>query len=94
MISSPPEFAVRPARPEDAEAVLRLVPPELGFGLDDIYAEWRTTDLERDTWAWEHDGRPALEEAASESEAHALEDTTLSDAYLTAFKAAVAKRLR
>jgi mycothiol synthase len=57
MISSPPEFAVRPARPEDAEAVLRLVPPELGFGLDDIRAEWRTTDLERDTWAWEHDGR-------------------------------------
>jgi hypothetical protein len=44
--------------------------------------------------AWEHDGRPALEEAASESEAHALEDTALCDAYLTAFKAAVAKRLR
>jgi len=55
--SSPPEFAVRPARPEDAEAVLRLVPPELGFGVDDILAEWRTTDLERDTWAWEQDGR-------------------------------------
>src|ERR687887_2441452 len=57
MISSPPEFAVRPARREDAEAVLRLVPPELGLGLDDIRAEWRTTDLERDTWAWDHDGR-------------------------------------
>src|SRR5437868_9333221 len=57
MISSPPEFAVRPARPEDAEAVLELVPLELGFGLDDIRTEWRRTDLERDTWAWEHDGR-------------------------------------
>jgi mycothiol synthase len=57
MISSPPEFALRPARPEDAEAVLELVPPELGFGLDDIRNEWRRTDLARDTWAWEHDGR-------------------------------------
>src|SRR2546423_2895546 len=57
MISSLPELLRRPARPDDAEAVLRLVPPELGFGLDDIRAEWRTTDLERDTWAWEHDGR-------------------------------------
>src|ERR671937_1452257 len=57
MISSPPEFTVRPARPDDAESVLQLVPPELGCGLDDIRAEWRTTDLERDTWAWEHDGR-------------------------------------
>jgi mycothiol synthase len=57
MISSPPEFTVRPARPDDAEAVLELVPAELDFGLDDIRAEWRTTDLERDTWAWEHDGR-------------------------------------
>ena len=49
MISSPPEFAAHPARPEDAEAVLELVPPELGFGLDDIRTEWRRTDLERDT---------------------------------------------
>jgi mycothiol synthase len=57
MISSPPELVPRPARPDDAEAVLALVPPELGFGLDDIRAEWRRTDLERDTWAWEHDGR-------------------------------------
>src|SRR5919198_1757222 len=57
MISSPPEFVPRPARPDDAEAVLALVPPELGFDLDDIRAEWRTTDLGRDTWAWEHDGR-------------------------------------
>src|SRR5919204_2375575 len=59
MISSPPEFVLRPARPDDAEAVLELVPPELGFGLDDIRNEWRRTDLERDTWAWEHDGRLA-----------------------------------
>src|ERR671935_1460187 len=59
MISSPPEFTVRPARPDDAESVLQLVPPELGAGLDDIRAEWRTTDLERDTWAWEHNGRLA-----------------------------------
>src|ERR671935_197903 len=57
MISSPPEFTVRPARPDDAESVLQLVPPELGAGLDDIRTEWRRTDLERDTWAWEHDGR-------------------------------------
>ena len=57
MISSPPEFAVRPARPEDAEAVLALVPPELGFGLDDIRNEWRVTDLERNTWAWEDGDR-------------------------------------
>ena len=57
MISSPPEFALRPARPEDAEAVLELIPPELGFSLDDIRNQWRHTDLERDTWAWEHDGR-------------------------------------
>src|ERR671937_1713222 len=57
MISSPPEFVCRPARPDDAEAVLELVPPGLGFGLDDIRNEWRVTDLERDTWAWERDGR-------------------------------------
>jgi len=57
MISSPPELVPRPARPDDAEAVLELVPPELGFGVDDIRNEWRRTDLERDTWAWEHDGR-------------------------------------
>jgi mycothiol synthase len=57
MISSPPEFVVRSARPEDAEAVLELVPPESGFTLDDIRNEWQRADLERDTWAWEHDGR-------------------------------------
>src|ERR687888_404363 len=57
MISSPPEFVLRPARPDDAEAVLELVPPELGFGLDDIRNEWRRTDLARDTWAWERNGR-------------------------------------
>src|SRR5919197_3684333 len=59
MISSPPDFALRSARPEDAEAVLELIPPEFDFGLDDIRIEWRRTDLERDTWAWEHDGRLA-----------------------------------
>src|SRR5919199_3444233 len=57
MISSPPEFVRRPARPEDAEAVLALVPPELDFSVDDIRNEWRRTDLERDTWLWERDGR-------------------------------------
>jgi len=57
MISSPPEFVLRPARPDDAEAVLGLVPAELDFGLDDIRNEWRMTDLARDTWCWEHDGR-------------------------------------
>ena len=59
MISSPPDFALRPVRPGDAEAVLELIGPELHFGLDDIRSEWRRTDLERDTWAWEHDGRLA-----------------------------------
>ena len=49
MISSPPEFVLRAARPDDAEAVLELVPPELGFGLDDIRNEWRMTDLARQT---------------------------------------------
>src|SRR5439155_10470061 len=57
MISSPPDFAVRSARPDDAEAVLELIEPEHRFGLDDIRNEWRRTDLERDTWAWERDGR-------------------------------------
>src|SRR5947209_4054291 len=59
MISSPPDFALRPARPDDAEAVLELIGPELHFGLDDIRNEWRSVDLERDTWAWEHGGRLA-----------------------------------
>src|SRR5256885_8414445 len=59
MISSPPDFALRPVRPGDAEAVLELIGPELHFGLDDIRSEWRRTDLERDTWAWERDGRLA-----------------------------------
>jgi len=59
MILSPPDFALRPARPGDEGAVLELIGPELHFGLDDIRSEWRRTDLERDTWAWEHDGRLA-----------------------------------
>lgn len=58
MISSPLELVPRPARPDDAEAVLAVVPPELDFSLDDIRNQWRQTDLERDTWLWEHDGRP------------------------------------
>src|SRR5919204_6012221 len=57
MISSPPEVVRRPARPEDAEAVLALIPAELDFSLDDIRNEWRRTDLERDTWLWEHERR-------------------------------------
>src|SRR5438270_4975754 len=59
MISSPPDFALRPVRPDDAEAVLALIGPELHFGLDDIRNEWRSVDLGRDTWAWEHGGRLA-----------------------------------
>ena len=59
MISSAPEFTVRPARPADAEAVLALIPPGLDLTLDDIRDEWRQRDLERDTWAWEHEGRLA-----------------------------------
>jgi mycothiol synthase len=59
MISSPPEFAPRRVRPEDAEAVLELIGPETHFSLDDIQNQWRRTDLERDTWAWERDGRMA-----------------------------------
>src|SRR5919201_666776 len=59
MISSPPDFALRPARQEDAQAVLELIPSELAFGLDDIRNEWRRTDLARDTWAWERNGRLA-----------------------------------
>src|SRR2546421_5593611 len=63
MISSPPEFAVRRPRPEDAEAVHVLVTAlderfgaGLGFGLEDIHDSWRRLDLERDAWLWERDG--------------------------------------
>jgi GNAT superfamily N-acetyltransferase len=66
MISSPPDFRLRPVRLEDAEAVLELIgaidehlDAELDFTLDDIRAAWRHVDLERDVWAWEHDGRLA-----------------------------------
>jgi mycothiol synthase len=64
MISSSPELAVRPARPEDAEAVRALVAAlcdRLGarfeFGVDDLRDEWGRADLDRDTWVWERDGR-------------------------------------
>lgn len=64
MSSSPPEFAVRAARIEDAEAVSGVVAAfDSSFGVeetaqpDDILDEWRDVDVERDAWVWEHDGR-------------------------------------
>src|SRR2546423_12924076 len=66
MISSPPEFAARSVRLEDAEEVLELIAAlgdrlgsRIELRLDDIRDEWRRVDLERDVWAWEHDGRLA-----------------------------------
>src|SRR5438270_8361512 len=66
MISSRPELAARALRPADAEAVVELVAAHgehlgvrIDFGLDDVRDEWRRTDLERDSWAWERDGRLA-----------------------------------
>jgi mycothiol synthase len=64
MISSPPEFAARAARPTDAEAVVELVAAlgkglgvRIDYGLDDLRSQWRHVDLEHDAWAWERDGR-------------------------------------
>jgi mycothiol synthase len=64
MISSPPELAPRPVRPDDAEAVVELVAAHgerlgvrIDFGLEDLRDHWRRIDLERDAWAWEDDGR-------------------------------------
>jgi mycothiol synthase len=66
MISSPPEFAVRAARLEDAEPLAELVAAladrlgvRVDFGAEDIRDDLRTTDLEHDAWAWERDGRLA-----------------------------------
>src|ERR671922_216071 len=66
MISSPPEFAVRAVRLEDAEPLAELVAAladrlgvRIDFGSDDIRDVFRTTDLEHDAWAWERDGRLA-----------------------------------
>jgi mycothiol synthase len=66
MISSPPEFAARVARPADAEAVAELAAAigewlgvRIDFGVDDIRDMWRTADLARDAWAWERSGRLA-----------------------------------
>jgi mycothiol synthase len=66
MISSPPEFAARAVRPEDAEAVAELVAAigdrlgvRIDYGVEDIRNEWRRADLERDAWAWEREGRLA-----------------------------------
>src|SRR5919201_1753753 len=66
MISSPPEFAARAGRLEDAESLAELVAAlanrlgvRIDFGADDIRDVFRTTDLERDAWAWERDGRLA-----------------------------------
>jgi mycothiol synthase len=64
MVSSPPELAPRAVRPGDAEAVVGLVAARgerlgvrIDFGLEDLRDHWRRIDLERDAWAWEHDGR-------------------------------------
>src|ERR671934_1890312 len=66
MISSPPEFAARAGRLEDAESLAELVAAladrlgvRIDFGAEDIREDFRTTDLERDAWAWERDGRLA-----------------------------------
>src|SRR5881398_2381529 len=66
MISSPPELAARTVRLEDAEPLAELVAAlaerlgvRIDFGADDIREDFRTTDLERDAWAWEHAGRLA-----------------------------------
>jgi mycothiol synthase len=64
MSSSPPEFAVRPPRLEDAEAVAQVTSAlDSSFGIedteqpDDIRDEWRDLDLTRDAWVWERDGK-------------------------------------
>ena len=64
MSSSPPEFAVRAPRLQDAEAVARVTSAlDSRFGIedteqpDDIRDEWRDLDLTRDAWVWERDGR-------------------------------------
>src|SRR5437764_4802939 len=64
MISSPPEFGVRTVRLEDAEPLAELVAAlaerlgvRIDFGADDIREDFRTTDLDRDAWVWERDGR-------------------------------------
>ena len=66
MISSPPELTPRAARHDDAEPLAGLVAAladrlgvRIDFGVDDIRDDFRTTDLERDAWAWERDGRLA-----------------------------------
>jgi mycothiol synthase len=64
MSSTPPEFAVRPPRLEDAEAVAQVTSAlDSSFGIedteqpDDIRDEWRDLDLTRDAWVWERDGK-------------------------------------
>jgi GNAT superfamily N-acetyltransferase len=66
MSSSLLDLAVRPARPEDAEAVAELTTAyDLRWcgvadtSAEDILDDWRGIDLERDTWLWELDGRVA-----------------------------------
>lgn len=44
--------------------------------------------------AWEHDGIPALENAASEKEWDSIQDAAVRDAYIKTFKATLNKRLR
>ena len=63
MTSSPAELRVRPARPEDAEAVRELIAAfdkrhlgEADMTADDLRDEWRRIDLERDSWIWERNG--------------------------------------
>ena len=64
MSSSPPEFAVRAPRLQDAEAVAQVTSAlDSRFGIedteqpDDIRDEWRDLDLTRDAWVWEQDGK-------------------------------------
>jgi GNAT superfamily N-acetyltransferase len=66
MSSSPPEFSVRAARPEDAEAAQAVITAldehygvDTGLTVDDLRDLWRTQDLQRDAWLWELDGDAA-----------------------------------
>src|SRR5438105_14557017 len=66
MTSSPPEFAMRPVRPDDAVAVHALMAAydahfqaEIGVSLDDLGEAWSRTDLERNAFVWERGGQLA-----------------------------------
>ncbi|TMK95396.1 MAG: GNAT family N-acetyltransferase [Actinobacteria bacterium] len=66
MTSSPPEFGVRPVRPDDDVAVHALMAAydthfqaDIGVSLDDLGEAWSRTDLERNAFVWERGGRLA-----------------------------------